>query len=155
MRLMVVSFARGLTIKCEPAADRQKIRKAIDGTGKGLSTHLYDAMSLHDLAESTGGRVYEASKDLTHLREAFNNIAEELGRQYTLGYYPRRKDGYGERRRIKLRVNRSDVAVRARDSYIYKGSSIARTSPSTGESSDTKSPAPVLKSRPFVMSVKR
>src|SRR4030095_568985 len=44
-RVMIVSFARGLTVKCEPTDDRGKIRKAIDGTGKGLSTHLYDAMS--------------------------------------------------------------------------------------------------------------
>ena len=31
---MVVSFARGLTINCEATVDREKIRKAIKGTGK-------------------------------------------------------------------------------------------------------------------------
>ena len=41
---MVVSFARGLTIKCDVTGDRKKIRDAIRGTGRGLSTHLYDAM---------------------------------------------------------------------------------------------------------------
>ncbi|HZI87018.1 MAG TPA: VWA domain-containing protein, partial [Pyrinomonadaceae bacterium] len=44
-QVMVTSFARGLTIKCEATADREKIRKAINGTGKGLSTHLYDSMN--------------------------------------------------------------------------------------------------------------
>jgi Ca-activated chloride channel homolog len=226
-RVMIVSFARGLTVKCEPTDDRGKIRKAIDGTGKGLSTHLYDAMSklmqkhlnriegrkalvlftdgvdatsndatyestlhsaeeldttiyairydtydpaadtggssspqssvrlpsilrkiplpitigtgggggagssksdydrgesyLHRLAEATGGRVYEADKDLSYLRAAFSHIAQELSRQYTLGYYPRIREGSGERRKIKVRVNRPDVVVRARESYIYKG----------------------------------
>ena len=41
---MIVSFAGGLTIECEATTDRQKIRKGIEKTGKGLSTHLYDAM---------------------------------------------------------------------------------------------------------------
>jgi VWFA-related protein len=226
-RVMIVSFASGLTVKCEPTVDRGKIRKAIEGTGKGLSTHLYDAMSklmqkhlnriegrkalvlftdgvdatsndatyestvhtaeeldttiyairydtydpaadtggssspqssvrlpsifrkiplpitigsgggggagsskadydrgesyLHRLAEATGGRVYEASKDLTYLRDAFSHIARELSRQYTLGYYPKIREGSGGRRKIKVRVNRPDVVIRARDSYIYKG----------------------------------
>jgi VWFA-related protein len=44
-QVMVVSFASGLTVKGDPTTDREKTRKAINGTGKGLSTHLYDAMS--------------------------------------------------------------------------------------------------------------
>src|SRR5205814_981232 len=33
-----------VTVPCEPTSDRQKIRKALAATSKGLSTHLYDAM---------------------------------------------------------------------------------------------------------------
>jgi VWFA-related protein len=122
------------------------------GGGAGSSRADYDRGEryLLDLAESTGGRVYEAGKNLNYLRDAFSQIAEELGRQYTLGYYPRKKEGSGERRKIKVRVNKSEVAVRARDSYIYKGPSGAGTSPSSSEASDSKSSPPVLKPKPLV-----
>ncbi len=236
-QVMVATFASGFTVKCEPTTDRQKIRKAIQSTGKGLSTHLYDAMEklmekhldriqgrkavvlftdgvdatshhatyestartaeeldaliypirfdtydpssdrggsrvpqtsprlpsilrriplptigtggsggssngssradydrgeryLNELAELTGGRLYQASRDLRYLRDAFSHIAEELRRQYSLGYYSNQPAQAGERRRIRVRVNRSDLAVRARDSYIYKSSTVVSgTSP--------------------------
>ena len=228
-QVMVISFGMGVKVQCQPTIDRRKIGKAIEGTGKGLSTHLYDAMDiimkkhlsriqgrkalvlftdgvdassnhstykgslhtaaeldaliypilydtydpsidtggstpqsnsrvlsilrklplplpipsigggsngggagstrgeydrgeryLHELAELTGGRVYEASRDLSYLRDAFSHIADELGRQYSVGYYPKRSGQTGEQRQIKVRVNRNNVAVRARDKYVYK-----------------------------------
>jgi len=228
-QVMVISFGMGVKVQCKPTIDRQKIRKAIEGTGKGLSTHLYDAIDnvmkkhlsriqgrkalvlftdgvdatsnhstykgtlnmaaeldaliypilydtydpsidtggpttpqsnsrvisilsklplplpipsiggsssgggagssradydrgeryLHELAELTGGRVYEASRDLSYLRDAFTHIADELGRQYSIGYYPKRIGQTREARQIKVRVNRNDVVVRARDKYVY------------------------------------
>ena len=42
--VMVASFARGFTIECDVTNDRAKIRKGIERIGKGLSTHLYDAV---------------------------------------------------------------------------------------------------------------
>lgn len=42
--VMVTSFARGFTIECDVTNDRAKIRKGIERIGKGLSTHLYDAV---------------------------------------------------------------------------------------------------------------
>lgn len=217
-QVMVVSFATGLTIECDVTSDRQKIRKGIEKTGKGMSTRLYDAMDkvmqkhldrikgrkavvlftdgvdavskhgtyqstlrvaeeldaiiypirydtydpdkdqghsnprrsilgillpglggsggggvgttrddyvvgeryLHELARLTGGREYEASRDLSYLRDAFSHIAEELRRQYSLGYYPKQTAQAGERRRINVRVSRPDLAVRTRDSYVFK-----------------------------------
>lgn len=72
---------------------------------------------LHQLAEKTGGRLYRAD-DRRQLDEAFNNIAEELRRQYSLGYYPSQPSlAPGERRAIKVRVARPDLAVKSRDSY--------------------------------------
>ena len=50
---------------------------------------------------------------------AFSQIAEELRRQYSLGYYPSTRGKEGERRQIKVRVTESDLVVKARDSYIY------------------------------------
>jgi VWFA-related protein len=263
-QVMVTSFARGFTVKCRPTTDRQKIRDAIEGTGKGLSTHLYDAMErlmskelagvqgrkavvlftdgvdasshhatyegtvnlaeeldaliypirydtydpaadtggsqptlpqtrsrlpsilrrlplpfptigvgsggggssgsngssradyergeryLHDLAELTGGRVYEASRDLSLLRDAFNHIAEELRRQYSIGYYPQRPARAGERLQIKVRVDRPEVAVRARGSYVYSGSTAGAATPASAAKDKERTPAPpVLQKKPF------
>jgi VWFA-related protein len=81
---------------------------------------------LHELAEKTAGRLYKANTT-AQLAEAFARIAEELRRQYTLGYYPQTAAvdyaqtaavGSGQRRQIKVRVNRPNLAVRARDSYM-------------------------------------
>ena len=228
-QVMVTTFAHGLTIKCEATADRAKIRKCINGTGKGLSTHLYDAVNsvmvkhlkrlqgrkaivlftdgvdassddhsyednfrlaeeldaliypvrydtsddngnisvgtpqppmrrprlpgilgklplpipggtigtggptgasradyawgqqyLKELARLTGGRYYEAGNNLRDLDVAFSHIADELRRQYSIGYYPKVHGRAGERRRVRVRVHNSDLAVRGRDSYIYQ-----------------------------------
>ena len=71
---------------------------------------------LHELADKTAGRLYRAN-DTTQLANAFSQIAEELRRQYSLGYYPQDGNTSAERRQIKVRVNRPNLAVKARDSY--------------------------------------
>ena len=73
---------------------------------------------LHSLADETGGRLYQAN-DTTQLADAFTRIADELRRQYSLGYYPK-SDGAesSERRQIKVKVKQPNLAVRARDSYV-------------------------------------
>ena len=262
-QVMIVAFGRGMTIKCEPTGDRRKIRKAIQGTGRGLSTHLYDAVDkvmrkhltriqgrkavvlftdgvdatsndatyestvraaeeldaliypilydtydphsdtggspvppsssrlpsilrriplpfpiptqggggsssggtgssradydrgeryLHDLAKLTGGRVYEASKDLSQLRSAFSRIAEELRRQYSLGYYPKTRNTTSGRRQIRVRVTRPNLAVRARDSYIYKPSTTTSgVSVNTAKDNEQQSTPPTLQKKPFTV----
>src|SRR5205085_3110179 len=74
---------------------------------------------LRMLAGGTGGRSFRAGSSVL-LAEAFRRIAEELRRQYSLGYYPKNRSPEGKRRRLKVRVSMADAAVRARDSYIYK-----------------------------------
>ena len=91
----------------------------------GATQADYDraARYLSELAEKTAGRLYKAN-DPAQLATAFSQIAEELRRQYSLGYYPQGKDGStsnavaADRRQIKVRVNRANVAVKARDSYL-------------------------------------
>ena len=73
---------------------------------------------LQGMAEKTGGRLYRAN-DPAELAKAFASIAEELRRQYSLGYYPQTEAAEtGERRAIKVSVKRPNVAVRARNSYL-------------------------------------
>jgi len=127
-----------------------------NGGGPGSSRADYDRGEryLHELADLTGGRVYEASKDLSYLQDAFSKIADELGRQYSIGYYPKRKGEPGERRQIKVRISRPDVAVRSRDKYIYKGPVEAGSKTAiTEENKQTQAP-PVLQKKPLVGDLK-
>ena len=228
-RVMVVSFAHRMTMHCEPTDDRERLRQVIRGIGKGMSTHLYDAVRkvmtkklreikgrkaivlftdgvdesgdktaketlryaeeldaliytirfdtydqrmdaimqgnrriaglpgifgrlplpalptntgrsetlsdmyergrryLQDLSGVTGGRYFEASRDLHDLDQSFAQIAEELRRQYSLCYYPKTHGTGRERRQLRVRVSRADVAVRARDNYIYEPPAAAKT----------------------------
>jgi VWFA-related protein len=90
------------------------------GGGSGNSRDEYERgdQYLHDLARVTGGRLYNAEQQ--NLDAAFRSVAEELRRQYSLGYYPKKAPQPGERRSIKVRVDRSELAVRARDSYVFQ-----------------------------------
>jgi Ca-activated chloride channel homolog len=76
------------------------------------------AAYLSALAERTGGRFYQAD-DLEMVKQSFKAVAEELRRQYSIGYYPKITSRHGEERQIKVKVNRPRVGVRARGSYIY------------------------------------
>jgi VWFA-related protein len=73
---------------------------------------------LEQLASFTGGRMFEAGRSRSLLFQAFEGIAEELRTQYNIGYSPITEGEKGERKRIKVRVYRPDLRVRARDSYI-------------------------------------
>ena len=77
---------------------------------------------LENLALYSGGRKFEADT-FDNLTAAFSGIAEELRRQYSLGYYPDKVGEAGERRQISIRVNRPNVVVRAKNSYIFGDSS--------------------------------
>src|SRR4030095_1272423 len=81
--------------------------------GAGSSRRDYETASryLRDLAERTGARNYEADST-QNLYSALAQIAEELRRQYTLGYYPKTPAQAGQRRQIKVRVNQAHAAVR-------------------------------------------
>jgi Ca-activated chloride channel family protein len=76
---------------------------------------------LRELAKKTGARSYHAM-DPRSLTEAFSSIAEELRWQYSLGYYPTTLAQAGQRRQLRVKVNRRDLNVRARSSYIYGSS---------------------------------
>lgn len=72
---------------------------------------------LETLAQNSGGRKFEAESTY-NLDAAFAGIAEELRRQYSLGYYPERVGEVGERKQIRVRVMRPNLVVRAKNSYI-------------------------------------
>jgi VWFA-related protein len=91
------------------------------GAGNNRSDYSLAGRYLRELSERTGARTYQA--DTTqNLALAFSNIAEELRRQYSLGYYPKTPAQAGERRQIRVRVNQPNLAVRTRDSYVFNPS---------------------------------
>lgn len=100
--------------------------RVIYGRGRGTTAADYERGDkyLHELAYRSGGRLHKAN-DPTQLAQAFTSIAEELRRQYRLGYYPRSGSDQGEdRREIKVSVARPNVVVRARNSYLRRRSAI-------------------------------
>ena len=117
------------------------------GGGAGSSRDEYRRAGeyLRNLAWMTGGRHQDAS-DLRNLERAFTSIAEELRRQYTLGYHPSRQAAAASRRQLKVRVKRPNLVVRARDSYVYKPGAAA---PATDTARDGAPQRPELRRRQF------
>jgi VWFA-related protein len=95
-------------------------RTGIPGsTGGGTSEDYRQAVAyLKALSDRSGGRFYDGDS-LFGIAQAFTWIAEELRRQYSIGYYPSKPGQNGEKREIKVRVTEADLVVKARDSYIY------------------------------------
>ena len=110
------------------------------GGGMGSSRGDYEQANryLRDLAERTGARQFQADS-ASNLAYAFGNIAEELRRQYSLGFYPSKPPQPGQRRQVRVRVNQPNLAVRTRNSYIFEGSG------SANQDSTAQKPAPVLR----------
>jgi VWFA-related protein len=89
------------------------------GSSRGQNSTEYakGKQYLQMLAQNSGGRAFEA-QSMYNLDAAFSGIAEELRRQYSLGYYPETVGKIGDRKQIKIRVMRPSVVVRAKNSYI-------------------------------------
>src|SRR5690348_10404150 len=86
--------------------------------GGGIGDYKRAVRYLHAISETTGGRFYSGDS-MFGIGQAFTWIAEELGRQYSLGYYPSTAGKEGERRQIKVKTTEADLVVKSRDSYIY------------------------------------
>lgn len=71
---------------------------------------------LNELARTTGGRLVPADNPLL-LRRSFQQIADELRTQYSLGYYPTNAARAGKYRKIRVRTTRKGVALRTRPGY--------------------------------------
>jgi VWFA-related protein len=87
-------------------------------TGTSKKEYMLGKRYIEDLAAITGGRVFDAESNPAGLTRIFESIAEELRRQYNIGYYPQEVGQTGQRKQIKVRVNRPNLVIRARDSYI-------------------------------------
>jgi VWFA-related protein len=100
----------------------------ISAQGTSSADYAVGRKYLEDLANYTGGRLFRP--ETGGLSRAFAGIAEELRRQYNIGYVPKEEGKAGQRKQIKVRVNQPNLIVRSRDSYIVgtKTTPVAATS---------------------------
>ena len=84
-----------------------------------ISRRLYNLArtEMNQLARGTGGRNFSAAT-LRDARAAFAQVANEIGTQYSLGYYPSNKTRDGQFRKISVEIRGvKDAQVRAREGY--------------------------------------
>ncbi len=105
---------------------RANIEKAVNFCGLGdferlaISKKLYEIADteMSDLARASGGRVFPVDS-LSEARNAFKNVADEIGTKYTLGYYPSndKRDGTYRKIKVELKSVPPGTQVRAREGY--------------------------------------
>ena len=96
--------------------------RAIASAAAGDGASKIGCVQSTSAARSSGtvaDRARLACVDTRVLEASFAGIAEELRRQYSLGYYPEKVGQAGERRRISVRVMRPNVMVKAKNTYIF------------------------------------
>jgi len=81
----------------------------------GLGGYSGDA-AMKKLGGETGGRVIEVGNKTEKLKQAFNQIAQELRSQYNIGYTPSNPKLDGTFRRIEIR-SKKGYKVQARSGY--------------------------------------
>jgi len=111
------------------------------GAGGGTSAADYargDAY-LTELAQVTGGRMYRGNS-VINISQAFAWVAEELRRQYSIGYYPKAVAQGGERRQIKVQVSQPELIVQARDSYVYSQKKSEEKETGGAQTKETETP---------------
>ena len=84
-----------------------------------ISRQLYNLgrREMNELAKDSGGKNFAAAS-LQEARAAFAQVANEIGTQYNLGYYPANKTRDGRFRQIRVELRGvKDASVRAREGY--------------------------------------
>ena len=85
-----------------------------------ISRQLYNLArkEMGEMARASGGKAFAAG-NLQETRAAFAQIANEIGTQYSLGYYPVNKTRDGRFRQIKVELRGvNGASVRAREGYF-------------------------------------
>lgn len=85
-----------------------------------ISRQLYNLArkEMDEMARTSGGKAF-AADNLQEARAAFAAVANEIGTQYSLGYYPSNKTRDGRFRQIKVEMRGvKDATVRAREGYF-------------------------------------
>ena len=116
----------------EDQGSRLKIKEAIEAAQKadaicyvlliadrgfyGLGGYSGDS-EMKKLTQETGGRVIEVGNKIEKLRQAFDQISEELRSQYNIGYTPTNTVRDGSFRKVQIKPKQSDYKIQARSGY--------------------------------------
>lgn len=78
---------------------------------------------MRKMTAETGGRVIVVGNKMDKLREAFDQIAQELRSQYNIGYTPTNTKRDGAFRKIEIKVSTNkDLKIQARNGYYAPSS---------------------------------
>jgi len=69
------------------------------------------------LTQETGGRVIEVGNKMDKLKQAFDQVAQELRSQYNVGYTPTNAALDGTFRKVEIHANSKDYKIQARMGY--------------------------------------
>ena len=69
------------------------------------------------LTQETGGRVIEVGNKIEKLRQAFDQISQELRSQYNAGYTPTNPNRDGSFRKVEIKSKPGDYKIQARSGY--------------------------------------
>jgi VWFA-related protein len=116
----------------EDQGSRLKIKEAIEAAQKadaicyvlliadrgfyGFGGYSGDS-EMKKLTQETGGRVIEVGNKIDKLRQAFDQISQELRSQYNIGYTPTNGVRDGSFRKVEIRPKQSDYKIQARSGY--------------------------------------
>jgi VWFA-related protein len=112
----------------EDQGSRLKIRDAIEAAQKsdvicyvllvadrGVAMG-FGGSEMHKMTEETGGRTIDVGNKPDKLRDAFDQIAQELRSQYNIGFVPTNIDTNGGYRKLEIKT-KPDLKIQARKGY--------------------------------------
>jgi len=73
--------------------------------------------AMKKLTQETGGRVIEVGNKVEKLKQAFDQISQELRSQYNIGYTPTNATRDGSFRKVEIKPKQSEYKVQARSGY--------------------------------------
>ena len=116
----------------EDQGSRLKIKDAIEAAQKadaicyvlliadrgfyGFGGYSGDA-EMKKLTQETGGRMIEVGNKIDKLRQAFDQIAQELRSQYNIGYTPTNTNRDGSFRKVEIKPKQGEYKIQARSGY--------------------------------------
>ena len=117
----------------EDEGSRLKIKDAIEAAQKadaicyvlliadrgfyGMGGGYPDDSDMKKLTQETGGRVIEVGNKIEKLRQAFDQISQELRSQYNIGYMPTNTNRDGSFRKVEIKPKQGDYKIQARSGY--------------------------------------
>jgi VWFA-related protein len=131
-------------LKLKSVAGRKMMLIVSDGLDNGSRMHMEEALEavqssntivyaicydqkffgcefLKQLAEPTGGRVFDAGRKRAPLNEIYQTIEDELRSQYALGYVPANQEHDGKFRKLAVKVDEPGLRVSVRRGYYAPG----------------------------------